>query len=106
MEHLVKLSEGKPGVLELFSGDLSVPNSYDSAFDGADGIVHAAASVQVCYTWILTSSMRSTRKRVFKLKALCARPETLYVTIGTAHYRVVVRYDCVFTFFAVYVTCG
>jgi uncharacterized protein YbjT (DUF2867 family) len=45
--HLTKLAEGKSGKLEFFSGDLSVPKSYDEAFAGADAIVHAAAVVEV-----------------------------------------------------------
>ncbi len=45
--HLVKLSEGQPGKLELFSGDLSIPGSYDDAFNGADAVVHTAAVVEV-----------------------------------------------------------
>mmetsp|Transcript_111610 Transcript_111610/g.193720 ORF Transcript_111610/g.193720 Transcript_111610/m.193720 type:complete len:368 (-) Transcript_111610:430-1533(-) len=46
--HLRKLAEGLPeGTLTFFSGDLAKEGSYDSAFDGADGVIHSAAVVEI-----------------------------------------------------------
>eukprot|EP00668_Euglena_longa_P009175 GGOE01011069.1.p2 GENE.GGOE01011069.1~~GGOE01011069.1.p2 ORF type:complete len:371 (-),score=102.58 GGOE01011069.1:452-1540(-) len=46
--HLQALATGLPaGTLTFYNGDLSAPGSYDEAFEGADGVVHAAAVVEI-----------------------------------------------------------
>eukprot|EP00933_Yihiella_yeosuensis_P036796 TRINITY_DN3059_c0_g1_i2.p1 TRINITY_DN3059_c0_g1~~TRINITY_DN3059_c0_g1_i2.p1 ORF type:complete len:358 (-),score=65.12 TRINITY_DN3059_c0_g1_i2:410-1483(-) len=45
--HLKALASGKPGKLELMTGDLSQSGSYDAAFAGADAVIHTAAVVEV-----------------------------------------------------------
>eukprot|EP00667_Euglena_gracilis_P012354 EG_transcript_12684 len=46
--HLQALATGLPdGTLTFYNGDLSAAGSYDEAFEGAQGVVHAAAVVEI-----------------------------------------------------------
>eukprot|EP00667_Euglena_gracilis_P013791 EG_transcript_14232 len=49
--HLQALAAGLPADrLAFFNGDLTSPGSYDEAFEGADGVIHSAAVVDIMST--------------------------------------------------------